>query len=70
MASDEWTVSSGPDGTHWAVFYEGRMVIDGYERASEATWAVTFLSRGRRPPFVPDGAVVDWPAGWVDRLGA
>jgi hypothetical protein len=46
------------------------MVIDGYERASEATWAVTFLSRGRRPPFVPDGAVVDWPAGWVDRLGA
>jgi hypothetical protein len=34
----------------WAVYYEGRLVVDGYERASEATCAVTFLARGKAPP--------------------
>lgn len=64
MADELWTVSGGLDGTRWAVYYEGRLIIDGYERASEATWAITYLSRGHLPPYVPEGAQVDWP---IDR---
>jgi hypothetical protein len=60
MASP-WTVSTRRTGDRWAVYYEGWLVVDGYERASEATWAVTFLARGQRPPYVPDGADVAWP---------
>ncbi len=61
MADELWTVSGGLDGTRWAVSYKGRLVIDGYERASEATWAITYLSRGHLPPYVPNGAEVNWP---------
>jgi len=38
--------------------------VDGYERASEATWAVTFLARGEPPPYVPEGAELALP--WAD----
>ena len=48
MASP-WTVSARRTGDRWAVYYEDRLVVDGYERASEATWALTFLARGERP---------------------
>ena len=72
MASP-WTVSTRRTGDRWAVYYEGRLVVDGYERASEATWAVTFLARGKVPPYVPDGAEVAWPwreARAVDQRGS
>ena len=36
-------------------------MVDGYERASEATWALSFLARGEHPPYVPEGAEVAWP---------
>jgi hypothetical protein len=60
MASP-WTVSTRRTGDRWAIYYEGRLVIDGYERASEATWEVTFLARGQCPPYVPEGAQVACP---------
>ena len=60
MASP-WTVSARRTGDRWAVYYEDRLVVDGYERASEATWALTFLARGQRPPYVPEGAGIAWP---------
>jgi hypothetical protein len=56
-----WTVSARRTGDRWAVYYADRLVVDGYERASEATWALTFLARGQRPPYVPEGAGIAWP---------
>ena len=63
MASP-WTVSTRRTGDRWAIYYEGRLVVDGYERASEATWAVMFLARGEPPPYVPEGAELALP--WAD----
>jgi hypothetical protein len=66
MASPR-TVSARRTGDRWAVYYQGRLVVDGYERASEATWAVTFLARGERQAYVPEGAEVAWPWRGGDR---
>ena len=56
-----WAVSGGREDERWAVYYDGRVFIDGYERASEAWWAVSFLARGRPPAYVPEGVEVVWP---------
>jgi hypothetical protein len=62
VVASAWTVSARRTGDRWAGYYEGRPVVDGYERASEATWALSFLARGERPPYVPEGADVAWPS--------
>jgi hypothetical protein len=66
VTSAAWTVSIGSDGDRWGVYYEGRLVLDGYEQPAEASWAATFLARGRRPPYVPEGAEVQWPGHHTD----
>ena len=57
-----WAVSTGREDGRWAVYYDGRLFIDGYERASEAWWAVSFLARGRPPAYVPEGVEMEWPS--------
>jgi hypothetical protein len=56
-----WAVSTGREDDRLAVYYDGRLVVDGYERVSEAWWAVSFLARGRHPAYVPEGVEIEWP---------
>jgi hypothetical protein len=62
-----WQVSIERGGDGWAVYYEARLIVGGYQTPSEAWWAVSFLARGEAPAYVPNGAKLDWPPGDRER---
>lgn len=54
MTPDNWTVSLDAEGKTWGAYRNGRLILAGYERSTDARWSIQFLERGKVPPYVPE----------------